>query len=81
MDFTPGVLSLKGSDNSDILSTIAKQLALYVVIYSPLQMAADTPENYALSQSVQVSSATFPWLGGHARPERPGWRLRHLRQA
>ena len=47
MDFTPGVLSLKGSDNSDILSTIAKQLALYVVIYSPIQMAADTPENYA----------------------------------
>jgi alpha-glucosidase len=47
MDFTPGVLSLKGSEDSDILSTIAKQLALYVVIYSPVQMAADTPENYA----------------------------------
>ena len=47
MDFTPGVLSLKGSDNSDILSTAAKQLALYVVLYSPVQMAADTPENYA----------------------------------
>ena len=42
-----GVLSLKGSENSDILSTIAKQLALYVVIYSPVQMVADTPENYA----------------------------------
>jgi alpha-glucosidase len=41
------VLSLKGSDNSDILSTIAKQLALYVVLYSPVVMAADTPENYA----------------------------------
>jgi alpha-glucosidase len=47
MDFTPGVLSLKGQSDSDILSTIAKQLALYVVIYSPLQMLADTPENYA----------------------------------
>lgn len=47
MDFTPGVLSLKGSEDSDILSTIAKQLALYVVIYSPVQMVADTPENYA----------------------------------
>ncbi len=47
MDFTPGVLSLKGSDDSDLLSTIAKQLALYVVLYSPVQMAADTPENYA----------------------------------
>lgn len=47
MDFTPGVLSLTGQDGSAIQSTIAKQLALYVVLYSPLQMAADTPENYA----------------------------------
>lgn len=47
MDFTPGIVSLKGSEDSDILSTIAKQLALYVVIYSPVQMVADTPENYA----------------------------------
>ena len=47
MDFTPGVLSLTGQDNSAILSTEAKQLALYVVLYSPVVMAADTPENYA----------------------------------
>jgi len=47
MDFTPGVLSLKGKGDTDILSTAAKQLALYVVIYSPVQMAADLPENYA----------------------------------
>ena len=47
MDFTPGVLSLEGEGGSGILSTIAKQLALYVVLYSPIQMAADTPENYA----------------------------------
>lgn len=47
MDFTPGVLSLKGRGGSDILSTTAKQLALYVVVYSPIQMAADLPENYA----------------------------------
>ena len=47
MDFTPGVLSLTGSDGSAILSTEAKQLALYVVVYSPVTMAADTPENYA----------------------------------
>ena len=47
MDFTPGVLSLKGQNDSDILSTEAKQLALYVVLYSPVVMAADTPENYA----------------------------------
>ena len=46
MDFTPGVLSLRGADGSRIQSTIAKQLALYVVLYSPIQMAADLPENY-----------------------------------
>jgi alpha-glucosidase len=45
MDFTPGVLSLEGSGKV-IQSTKAKQLALYVVIYSPIQMAADLPENY-----------------------------------
>ena len=46
MDFTPGILSLMGRGNTPILSTLAKQLALYVVIYSPIQMAADLPENY-----------------------------------
>lgn len=48
MDFTPGVLSLTGRGGTPILSTAAKQLALYVVLYSPIQMAADLPENYAL---------------------------------
>lgn len=47
MDFTPGVLSLVGRGGQPIQSTMAKQLALYVVIYSPIQMAADLPENYA----------------------------------
>jgi alpha-glucosidase len=46
MDFTPGVLSLKGRGGQAIQSTMAKQLALYVVLYSPIQMAADLPENY-----------------------------------
>jgi alpha-glucosidase len=45
-DFTPGVLSLTGKDGQPIQSTIAKQLALYVVIYTPMQMAADLPSNY-----------------------------------
>jgi alpha-glucosidase len=47
MDFTPGVLSLTGRHGQAIQSTEAKQLALYVVLYSPIQMAADLPENYA----------------------------------
>jgi alpha-glucosidase len=46
MDFTPGVLSLQGR-GMPLQSTMAKQLALYVVLYSPIQMAADLPENYA----------------------------------
>jgi alpha-glucosidase len=46
-DFTPGVLSLVGRSGQPIQSTIAKQLANYVVIYSPIQMVADLPENYA----------------------------------
>jgi alpha-glucosidase len=45
-DFTPGVLSLKGKGGRPIQSTLAKQLANYVVLYAPMQMAADLPENY-----------------------------------
>lgn len=46
MDYTPGILSLKGRGGQPIPSTLARQLALYVVIYSPIQMAADLPEHY-----------------------------------
>ena len=44
MDFTPGVLSLKGGNGVPLASTLAKQLGLYLAIYSPIQMAADFPE-------------------------------------
>ena len=46
MDFTPGVVSLLGRGGLKFQSTLAKQLAQYVVIYSPIQMAADLPEHY-----------------------------------
>ena len=46
MDYTPGIVSLQGRTHP-IPSTLAKQLALYVVIYSPIQMVADLPEHYA----------------------------------
>ena len=52
MDFTPGIFNLtfNGPDSVNrVQTTLAKQLALYVVIYSPIQMAADLPENYALN--------------------------------
>ncbi len=50
MDFTPGIFALIPKEtthpNNRVNTTLAKQLALYVIIYSPLQMAADLPENY-----------------------------------
>ena len=47
MDYTPGVLSLAGSNEVPMASTLAKQLGLYLAIYSPVQMAADRIENLA----------------------------------
>jgi alpha-glucosidase len=58
MDYTPGIFDLRPNENPDYdrasensplsrtESTLANQLALYVVIYSPIQMAADLPQNY-----------------------------------
>lgn len=51
MDYTPGIFSMEVSklnpaNNSHVNATIANQLALYVTLYSPLQMAADVPEHY-----------------------------------
>lgn len=50
MDYTPGIFVTKLSEWSDntsfVHSTLAGQLALYVTMYSPLQMAADLPEHY-----------------------------------
>ncbi|HMG68947.1 MAG TPA: glycoside hydrolase family 97 protein [Chitinophagaceae bacterium] len=50
MDFTPGIFKLKGYVSStpqrSVHSTLTKQLALYVTMYSPVEMVADLPENY-----------------------------------
>lgn len=51
MDYTPGIFEMDMSkmnpdSHSHVNSTLARQLALYVTMYSPLQMAADVPENY-----------------------------------
>ena len=55
MDFTPGIFDLlleratgtaRRPDEPRVRTTLAKQLALYVALYSPMQMAADLPENY-----------------------------------
>lgn len=51
MDYTPGIFvtdisKLNPDNNSWVRTTIARQLALYITMYSPLQMAADLPEHY-----------------------------------
>ena len=51
MDYTPGIFETKMSKydskkTNQVHTTLCKQLALYVTMYSPLQMAADLPENY-----------------------------------
>jgi hypothetical protein len=51
MDYTPGIFEIKMSaydpaSKAQVHTTLAKQLALYVTMYSPLQMAADLPQNY-----------------------------------
>ena len=52
MDYTPGIfetqMKIYGNDRKDYMvhTTLTKQLALYLTMYSPLQMAADLPENY-----------------------------------
>jgi alpha-glucosidase len=56
MDYTPGIFDIRleratgtarAPEQSRVRTTLAKQLALYVVLWSPVQMAADLPENYA----------------------------------
>jgi hypothetical protein len=51
MDYTPGIFEMdmdkmNPNNKNHVNSTLARQLALYVTMYSPLQMAADLPENY-----------------------------------
>src|SRR5205809_435049 len=62
MDFTPGIFDIlitrgtgrpRRPDEPRVRTTLAKQLALYVVLYSPLQMAADLPENYERQPAFQ----------------------------
>jgi alpha-glucosidase len=73
MDFTPGTfeLTLPSRPNNQVNTTLAKQLALYVVIYSPVQMASDLPENYdqhpdafRFIKDVAVDWETTKALGG-----------------
>ena len=48
MDYTPGIFNFTNTakPNTKVKTTLVHQLALYVILYSPLQMACDLPENY-----------------------------------
>jgi alpha-glucosidase len=71
MDFTPGIFDLliergtgrpRRPEESHPRTTLAKQLALYVVLYSPLQMAADLPENYVGKPAFQfIRDVAVDW--------------------
>ena len=52
LDYTPGLFNLSGTSRK-ISSTLAKQLAFYVTMYSPMQMAADLPEHYRDQPAMQ----------------------------
>jgi len=71
MDFTPGIFDLliergtgrpRRPDEARVRTTLAKQLALYVTIYSPMQMAADLPENYERQPAFQfIRDVAVDW--------------------
>ena len=71
MDFTPGIFDIliergtgrpRRPEESRVRTTLAKQLALYVVLYSPLQMAADLPENYEHQPAFQfIRDVAVDW--------------------
>jgi len=70
MDFTPGIFDIlrehtgppRRLDVPRVRTTLAKQLALYVALYSPLQMAADLPENYERNLAFQfIKDVAVDW--------------------
>lgn len=70
MDFTPGIFDIlrehtgpsRRNEEPRVRTTLAKQLALYVALYSPLQMAADLPENYERQPAFQfIKDVAVDW--------------------
>jgi glucan 1,4-alpha-glucosidase len=65
IDFTPGIFDIKFDkykDTNQVNTTLSHQLALYVVIYSPFQMAADLPENYEGNPAFQfIRDVAVDW--------------------
>jgi alpha-glucosidase len=79
MDYTPGIFEmdiskLNPENKSHVNSTLARQLALYVTMYSPLQMAADLPENYMrFADAFQfIKDVAVDWDDSRAVAAEPG---------
>ncbi|WP_367772681.1 glycoside hydrolase family 97 protein [Flavobacterium sp. WC2421] len=88
MDYTPGIfemdLSKLNPDNhSHVNSTLANQLALYVTMYSPLQMAADLPENYnRFADAFQfIKDVAIDWTVSNYLEAEPGQYITVARKA
>ena len=79
MDYTPGIFEmdvskLNPNNKSHVNSTLANQLALYVTLYSPLQMAADVIENYKrFPDAFQfIKDVPVDWQESHYLEAEPG---------
>lgn len=88
MDYTPGIFEIKMSHydpnkKEQVHTTLAKQLALYVTMYSPLQMAADLPENYEkrLDAFQFIRDVAVDWDDTKILEAEPGDYLTIARQA
>jgi hypothetical protein len=83
MDYTPGVFEMDVHNGSHVNSTLANQLALYVTMYSPLQMAADFPENYdRFPDAFQfIKDVALDWEKSLYLEAEPGYYLTIARKA
>ncbi|MCU0452038.1 MAG: glycoside hydrolase family 97 protein [Bacteroidetes bacterium] len=79
MDYTPGIFEIKmehyfPDKKEQVHTTLAKQLALYVTMYSPIQMAADLPENYEkYPDALQfIKDVAVDWDEKHVLEAEPG---------
>lgn len=75
MDFTPGILQVFQKDSTRRANTtLVKQLAYYVTMYSPLQMAADMPENYVrFADAFQfIKDVAIDWDDSYVLEAEPG---------
>jgi hypothetical protein len=87
MDYTPGIFEmdiakLNPGNNSHVNTTIANQLGLYVVMYSPLQMAADLPENYNrfLDAFQFIKDVPVEWATSNYVEAEPGYYITTARK-